>query len=157
MVPLKRASIILIREIDLDRDIAVLHELNQVISPNETVEDLRTDLVNLRQGQTFVAEDNGNALGFVSVAYPYWDKVALTFHFAVFPEHRNNGVGTALLTHVIDTVRSKNMRFLSIRTALWNNRALAFYGRLGLKPQSVFADYFGDGNDMVWLHIDLRN
>jgi ribosomal protein S18 acetylase RimI-like enzyme len=145
-----------IREVNLANDAAKIYTLNQIISPDETVETLISDLNNLRYGAAYVAENGDNIVGFISVAYPFWNQIGLIFHLSVSQEHRNNGIGTALTRHVVEVLRKENARFLSVRTAAWNNGALAFYNKLGFKPHAVFPDYFGDGNDMVWLHIDLR-
>lgn len=146
-----------IRRAILDLDLEALHKLNQLISPDESIESLRNDLKNLRQGDVFVAEEDCCVLGFISVAYPFWNQVALTFHLVVLAEHRNCGIGTALIKHVIDTTKSSGIRFLTLRTAAWNKQALTFYQRIGFVSKAVFSEYFGEGNDMVWLQIDLRD
>jgi GNAT superfamily N-acetyltransferase len=45
--------------------------------------------------------------------------------------HRDKGIGTRLVEHVIEQARVKGVRFLSIRPVARNERAVSLYVRLG--------------------------
>ena len=94
-------------------------------------------------------------IGFISLSFPYWDRIALTHHLVISPEYRGLGFGTKLITTAIEFCKKSGMKKLTLRSALWNSRATDLYKKCGFIPRTVFADYFGDGNDMVWMDIDL--
>jgi len=49
-----------------------------------------------------------------------------------------------------------SMRYVCVQTGLWNLGAINFYKRVGFSLRGVFPEYVGEGNDMIWLDIDIR-
>ncbi|MCM2278351.1 MAG: GNAT family N-acetyltransferase [Oligoflexia bacterium] len=143
------------RKAVLPQDEAELFQLNLLLSPDETIARFREDL-NRAADSIFVATERERILAFTSFSYPHWDNIALAIHLVVQPEQRGNTLGTQLLTQAVDAARQSGCRFFTIRTASWNEKAIRFYERNGFVPRAVFANYIGDGNDMVWLEQDLR-
>lgn len=81
--------------------------------------------------------------------------IAMKHHLVVSPEFRGCGFGTELIDTAIKFSQKSGMKKLTLRTALWNSRAIDLYKKCGFIPRAVFSDYFGDGNDMVWMDINL--
>jgi ribosomal protein S18 acetylase RimI-like enzyme len=147
----------MIKTADLADDSDVLFHLNKAISPDESFEDLYRDLGELRDGAIWMAQNGKDAVGFISLSYPHWNRVGIIQHFVVAEPNRGKGLGSALMKKVIDTARERQLRFLTVQTASWNKRAQNLYERFGFKHTAVFEDYLGDGNHMSWFSLKLRS
>lgn len=79
----------------------------------------------------FLAEENGDAVGFVSS----WleDHVAWIGDLYVMPSARRSGAGQALVEAVIENLRARGATHLRLGS---NLQALAFYERLGFREES---------------------
>lgn len=95
--------------------------------------------------ETVLAEVDGHAAGF-----------ALFFHsFSTFlgrpgiyledlfvvPEHRGQGIGRALLAHLAHLAVERGCGRLEWAVLDWNSEAIAFYERLGARPNSEWTTY----------------
>lgn len=143
-----------IRKYNLQSDFNSIFELNKLINPDEDEAIFRKDTENSK-AIVLVAEENKSIVGFVSLSFPYWDRIAMTHHLVISPDYRGSGFGTKLIKAAIESAKRSGMKKLTLRTALWNSRATDLYKRCGFVPRAVFADYFGDRNDMVWMDINL--
>ena len=152
---MRKSKKLRIRVFNYERDFEDVYKLNRIICPDESKTYFRKEMQNFK-GKVFVGEIDGKVAGFVSLGYPYFNKVAMTFGICVDEKYQNRGYGTLLLKHSIKFAGKIGLRFLTIRTALWNYRGIKFYNKLGFKSVNIFPDYYGDGNDMVWLEKDLR-
>jgi putative acetyltransferase len=70
---------------------------------------------------------------------------------------RRNGVGSAMLGHIIAAARARGMSRLSLETGSWDHfrPARALYARHGFVECTPFADYVLDPNS-VFMTLDLR-
>lgn len=73
------------------------------------------------------------------------------------PNMRGAGVGSAMLSHIIEAARHKEMSRLSLETGSWDYflPAQALYSKHGFVPCEPFADYKPDPNS-VFMTLDLR-
>lgn len=102
-------------------------------------------------GHVLLAEQSGTVVGYATLSYPYWNRIAMMDHLAVAEGCRRAGVGRTLC-HAIDAkARALGARIVCVQTALWNYDAARFYARVGYRARGVFAEYLGTGNDLVWL------
>ena len=71
--------------------------------------------------------------------------------------YRRNGVGRAMLLHVIEAARSRGMSRLSLETGLWPyfQPARALYRSVGFVECPPFGEYADDPNT-VFMSLDLR-
>jgi len=145
----------LVRKALLPNDFEAMLSLNGILSPDEDRAYFRNN-VDKFKGSFLVAEEREKIVGFASLSYPFWNQIGLILHLAVTEGERSKGMGSALINAVIDESKQAKLRFLTVRTASWNTRALIFYERCGFTRKAVFDDYFGDKNAMVWLQLDLR-
>jgi ribosomal protein S18 acetylase RimI-like enzyme len=144
-----------IRPAQFPEDFEDILKLNTLISPDEGKEYLLHEISKFK-GAFFVAIENGKIIGFTSLGYPYWNQIGLMFHLSVKESYRSQGVGSLLIKTVIDEAKKLKIRFVTVRTATWNTRAIKFYERNGFRQKATFESYFGDGNTMIWLDCDLR-
>jgi ribosomal protein S18 acetylase RimI-like enzyme len=107
-------------------------------------------------GSLFVGWIGPEIVGLTSLSPPFWDRVHMIDHLAVHAKWRGQGIGKRLTGFVIDEARRRACRILTVQTAQWNADAIRFYQAAGFTERIVFPDYIGDGNDMVWLDLDLR-
>lgn len=99
-----------------------------------------------------VALDEGGAIiGFCAATHPYWNAVAIIDYIVVAPGVRRQGVGRQLITAVVDALRDAGTRIVTVQTASWNKDGIRFYEREGFVVRAQLPEYFGAGNDMVWL------
>src|SRR5262249_43615731 len=70
---------------------------------------------------------------------------------------RRQGVGSAMLGHIIATARARGMSRLSLETGSWEyfQPARALYARHGFVDCAPFADYVLDPNS-VFMTLDMR-
>jgi GNAT superfamily N-acetyltransferase len=92
----------------------------------------------------FVAESDGRTVGFISgelregsptFRQKTWASVDDVF---VEPEHRNRGMGRALLESVEAWAKERNADGISLQVAAANERGRKFYGELGFREVSVY-------------------
>ena len=104
-----------------------------------------------REMIALVAVDNAEIIGFCAATYPYWNAVAMIDYLVVTPSYRGQGVGRKLVTALESRFREVNLRVSTVTTASWNKGGIRFYESLGYVERGVFREYFGEGNDVVWL------
>jgi GNAT superfamily N-acetyltransferase len=92
-------------------------------------EALRVDPANVRRHSYYVAERDGELLGFYGFE-PEDDQVGLAFFF-VAPEAIGSGLGRALLDHAKECARAEGFDEL---IAIADPNAAAFYEKMGGRP-----------------------
>lgn len=94
----------------------------------------------------WVLRVDGALAGF-SVAMPTPDDVHLLV-IAVSPDHRRRGLGTSLLNQVYELARAQGVDRVLLEVRPSNERALAFYQKLGFKQIGVRKGYYPAGKGM---------
>ncbi len=150
-----KKSDIQIRLYNPSSDFKELLKLNLELNPDENETIFRNDVDNPK-ASVLVAEKEGCIIGFVSVSFPYWDRIAIIQHLIVIRKHRDQGIGTSLLKKIINLCKSEGMKKITVQTALWNWESTKLYKSIGFTPTAVFPNYIGEGNDMVWMDLDLQ-
>ena len=90
--------------------------------------------------QTFVAEENGRIVGFITVElrerFPLYHVKKLGFISAlvIFPEHRRKGIAQKLLDEAINWLKAKKVKYFELDTAVKNTGALKFYEKNKIFP-----------------------
>ncbi len=100
-----------------------------------------------------VAKDNGKIVGYIGTASNDWDCEIL--NVAVTKEYRRRGIANALLTAVIEKMKSLNKEnvFLEVRRS--NLSAQALYFKLGFIKIGVRAKYYQNTEDALILGLKL--
>lgn len=66
------------------------------------------------------------------------DRHAHIFLLYVMPEHRRQGIGTALMHHIENWARNRGDRQIGLQVFLANHNALNLYKKLGYQTQSLW-------------------
>ena len=98
------------------------------------------------------------------VGYAYYAPASMTdrswylYWIAVTKQIQAKGVGSGLLTHAEDDIRSKNGRVLFIETSSLPHYdpTRRFYLKHGYEVTAVLRDYYADGDDMVVFRKRLK-
>ena len=82
---------------------------------------------------TFVAKDGAHIVGYITVICGKFLKVKGTAYIVmgVLTSHRRRGIGTGLLMHVEEFVRSRQMHRLELEVFENNVNAIRLYEKLG--------------------------
>lgn len=81
----------------------------------------------------FVAEENGEVVGYISTRVDPETKVGGIPNFSVHPRHQKKGIGRKLMTAALDYMKGKGMLFARIETLAHNKTGLHFYPSVGFK------------------------
>jgi len=91
----------------------------------------------------FVAEENGDVIGYAYVAVESYDYMALrgpagVLHdLIVDPEHRRGGVGRELLGAALEFVLMRGLTQIVLGTAQRNQAAQRFFASVGFRPTMI--------------------
>ena len=101
-----------------------------------------------------VAESDGQVIAFALLTF--WRDVSEIGDLIVTPDQRSQGVGSAMIAHLIEAARERGIVRVEIGAALSNPRALALYKRLGFVPHRTVELDLGEGVEtVVYLHMNL--
>lgn len=79
--------------------------------------------------------------------------------FAVMPEQRNSGVGSALLSHFLEMCRCKQVNFVFLEMRM-NNPALSLYEKFGFHKVGQRKNYYlgndGQRYDACTMRVEIR-
>jgi ribosomal protein S18 acetylase RimI-like enzyme len=99
---------------------------------------------------SFVAEDNGDILGFVIgfISQNYLEQAYI--HFAgIHPEHRAVGIGKRLYNKFFETVKRKGCKSVHLVTSPLNGNSVEYHIKMGFEV--IKGDVDKDG---FWVHRD---
>ena len=98
-----------------------------------------------RYAETLIAEDDGEPVGFALFFHNYSTFLAQPGIYLedlfVLPEKRGGGVGRALLQCLAQVAVDRGCGRLEWAVLDWNVDAIAFYQRLGAKPNAEWTTY----------------
>ena len=77
----------------------------------------------------FVAVQNKKVLGYIGISCIIDE--GYIFNIAVFPEHRNKGIATALLERVFSLAKDEQLAFVSLEVRVSNTSAINLYEKTG--------------------------
>jgi ribosomal protein S18 acetylase RimI-like enzyme len=106
----------------------------------ETWDEAWTDLSEtVRSGVALIAEEGERAVGFIfCVLGDVGRRTAHVTDLYVTPEARSRGVGTALLSAIVEPAREAGLDHVSLEVLTRNNEARRLYDRLGFTSVDVF-------------------
>jgi ribosomal protein S18 acetylase RimI-like enzyme len=91
------------------------------------------DDVRAHAAGVFVAEDEGEVVGYVTTRLDRWGKVGQVANFAVRRDRQGQGIGRRLIEHALDYFREQGMLLARIETLVQNDRCMDFYPKLGFR------------------------
>lgn len=103
-----------------------------------------------------VAEKDNKIIGYLSASIEgYFNKTCHLLSIAVLPEHRNKGIGSLLLKHLIDLVKIKHIQSIILEVKKDNKPAISVYEKFGFKIVGYRHRYYRDGSDALVMRLDL--
>ncbi len=111
----------------------------------------------LKESLCYLALESGAAVG-VCVLGSINEGTLELYNIAVCPSLQRQGIGTALLHHVIEEARSKGIGRIELGTGTFGYQ-LAFYQRAGFRAEGVIKDFFVDNyNEPIFeMGIQLKD
>lgn len=102
----------------------------------------------------WVAESGGRTVGYAGMmcVLPIADVQTI----AVVPEHEGSGIGTALLTAMIEESRSRGAENLMLEVREDNPRAQRLYERHGFEQIHVRRNYYPGGVSALIMQLRLK-
>lgn len=123
---------------------------------DDAVEQMVSDALKEQPDGVFVAEINGNVIGFAIVLYREWFNIAYLDYIQVKAEWINRGVGHSLIEKCISWAREHGARIIYTETGKDNEIAIKFYKKHDFKITGCIPDYYQKGLDAVILVKKLR-
>ena len=131
-------------EVAVQKDLPRLVELLGILfeseaeftkDPEKQRAGLQAILADPSKGRIFVAREGRVVVAMASLLYTVstaeGGKAAWFEDLVVAPEHRQRGIGEALLKHVVAEARKEGVLRLTLLTDMQNERAQAMYRRVG--------------------------
>lgn len=101
----------------------------------------------------FVAEVESLVVGYVISRRV--DTSGHVIAIAVAPEHRNRGIGTALMQAVMQKFKEMSLKDVWLEVRMSNTAARQFYKNLGFEERRIVSLYYSDGESAVILRKGL--
>ena len=106
-------------------------------------------------GVIITDEKSGAVVGYGQVTL--WHQAAEIADLSIIESHRSQGLGTALVQHLVQVAIQMVAKRIEIGAALNNTRALALYHRLGFQNHRTVVIDLGHGVEpVVYLSLDLQ-
>lgn len=102
-----------------------------------------------------VAIEQGVVIGYIGM-WKIFDEGHIT-NIAVHPEFRNNGVGSGLLTELLEIAKIQGINALTLEVRKGNTTARSLYERFGFKEAGVRKQYYADNKEdaiIMWTKFN---
>ena len=139
------------------QDIPAVHELERRLFPMDAWP-LQMFLDELGQVETrhyLVAEADGQIVGYAGLMCI--EPIADIQTIAVVPESEGKGIGSALLTALIQEGRRRRAADVLLEVRADNPRAQQLYQRFGFEQIHIRPRYYRDGVDALIMRLQLQN
>lgn len=108
----------------------------------------------LKDSLCYLALRSGTAVGVCVLGSINEDTLEL-YNIAVCPSVQGQGIGTALLRHVIEEAKAKGARRIELGTGTFGYQ-LAFYQRVGFRVERVIKNFFVDNYDEPIFELGIQ-
>lgn len=145
---------VVLRDMTLE-DVPAVNALEQRLFPVDAWP-LHMFLAELSQPETrryLVAESGGRIVGYAGLMCI--EPIADVQTIAVVPEFEGRGIGSGLLTRLIDEARSRGAADVLLEVRQDNPRARQLYIRFGFEQIHVRPRYYRDGVDALIMRLQL--
>lgn len=115
------------------------------------VEEMISDALKQQPDGVFVAEKDGETVGFAIIIYRDWLDVAYLDYVQVRSDWMNKGVGHRLMEECLCWAKKKKTRIIYTETGRNNENAIRFYQKHGFQITGHIPDYYRQGLDAVIL------
>lgn len=90
----------------------------------------------------YVADRDGEILGFIGTDYHAWNQRLVIWHFYVAPGHRRLGIGRRLMDPVLEYSRTIDAVSVWVETSNFNSQAIDAYRKLGFTVSGFDANLY---------------
>lgn len=112
--------------------------------------------IRLGEAEVYIAQHTEQIAGYAIMLYRPATKLARLYSFAVNPEVRRQGVGSALLTFMEKLARTEHSLFMRLEVKSDDHGAQAFLHQCGYQDIGLKAGYFEDHSDALVLQKQLH-
>lgn len=104
-----------------------------------------------------VAEEDGAVVGYIvaTLVPNHGRPLGHVKDFAVHPDRRGEGVGTALLSRALSTLATRGASSVKLEVRADNDAAIGLYRDFGFEHFRTVRRYYGDGTDACIMLCDL--
>lgn len=138
-----------------ESDLPEVLAIEQVSFPTPFTLNLFKMELNLNVAHLFVARQAGKVVGYVD----FW-RVGPEAHLitiAVHPDHRKHGIGSKLVTFMLDEVKKSRVEVVSLDVRPSNAAGLKLYASFGFRQAGIRKRYYQDNDeDALVLNLDLK-
>ncbi|MBT2522982.1 ribosomal protein S18-alanine N-acetyltransferase [Arthrobacter sp. ISL-28] len=141
----------------LPADIPAVHELEVRLFPVDAwpVQMFVDELSQPETRRYLIAETPDGIIGYAGVMCI--EPIADVQTIAVIPEYEGKGIGTALLTELINESRRRGAADVLLEVRADNPRAQQLYRRFGFEQIHVRRNYYRDGVDALIMRLELAD
>jgi ribosomal protein S18 acetylase RimI-like enzyme len=100
-------------------------------------DDLQRYTEMLSQGYSYGAYHNGRLVAFAICEINDWNRSLRIWEFQVMQDYRRQGIGRALMEHVVAKAVGGNFRIVVLETQNTNVPAIRFYRRMGFSLEAL--------------------
>lgn len=131
-------------------DVFPIARLEKETFPEPLSESFIYDEIHLNPFAYYVVyEDRQNIIGYMGVRVV--DEHAEMMNFAVSPMHRHMGIGSEILKHVIEYLRTHHVKILTLEVRKSNKGAQALYEKFGFRKSHIRKDYYLTEDAVVYV------
>lgn len=142
----------IIREMT-EQDIFEVLKIEEESFSDPWTENMFSSLTSSKIYKSFVAEENGQILGYVSVIATFY--VFEIMNLAVKKDYRNLGIGKSLMEKALLTANEYKADKALLEVRKSNFKAQSLYVKLGFKIDGCRQGYYPDGEDALLMSLDL--
>ncbi|WP_307038057.1 ribosomal protein S18-alanine N-acetyltransferase [Arthrobacter sp. B3I4] len=137
-------------------DIPAVHALEASLFPVDAwpVQMFVDELSQTDTRRYLVAEADGEIVGYAGLMCI--EPIADVQTIAVVPEHEGRGIGSAMLTELIEESRLRHAADVLLEVRADNPRAQQLYRRFGFEQIHVRPRYYRDGVDALIMRLQLQ-
>lgn len=152
--PDPRAADVTVRDMTLD-DVPAVGALEHKLFPIDTwpVQMFLDELSQPETRRYLVAETSDGIVGYAGLMCI--EPIADVQTIAVVPEHEGRGIGSTLLTQLIEEARHRGAADVLLEVRADNPRAQQLYVRFGFEQIHVRPRYYRDGVDAFIMRLQL--
>ena len=141
-------------------DLQSVMKINRVCLPENYTDFFFADLFHRFPELFIVAETAGEVIGYImcrvetglsSLGFGGLVKKGHVVSVAVLPQHRHHGVGEALVTKGLETVKLYNAKQCYLEVRVSNDEAIRLYKKLGFEVTRTMRGYYANGEDAYMM------
>lgn len=137
------------------RDVHAIQEIDAQVYPTPWSEKLTIDQVTGPRRVHLVVEEQHRVIGHGGIAILDGDAHITTV--AIDPVHHRRGLGSVLVTHLLQAAEENGCRAVTLEVRVSNRAAIAMYEKHGLESAGIRPGYYGDNGEDAMIMWSNEN